>query len=149
MPERVNYWGIPHEWGSPEIYVYTIMFLAAFILLFRFYRRASVLWKVGRPEKRWDKLHIRLGHLIQYAIVQTKVLKQRYPGIMHIAIAWAYFIFFLGTALATIHDHFFEFLSGNILLTYKFALDIFNYLLYRRWNGNLSPIYPKAKSIDL
>ncbi len=31
MPERVNYWGIPHEWGAPEIYVYTIMFLAAFI----------------------------------------------------------------------------------------------------------------------
>ena len=125
MPERVNYWGIPHEWGPPEIYVYTIMFLAAFIMLFRFYQRASIWWKVGRPDNRWNKLHIRLGRLIQYAIVQTRVLKQRYPGVMHVAIAWAYFIFFLGTALATIHDHFFEFLFGNVLYIYKFVLDGF------------------------
>jgi Fe-S oxidoreductase/nitrate reductase gamma subunit len=130
MPERVNYWGIPHEWGPPEIYVYTIMFLAAFIMLVRFYRRASIWWKVGRPEPRWDKLHIRLGRLIQYSIIQTKVLKQRYPGIMHIAIAWAYFVFFLGTALATIHDHFFEFLFGNVLLIYKLILDIFTLIFF-------------------
>ena len=113
MPERINYWGIPHNWGPPEVYVYTIMFLAAFVMLFRFYRQASPWWKVGRPEARWDKLHLRFGRLIQYAIVQTKVLNQRYPGIMHIAIAWAYFVFFLGTALATIHDHFFDQIAGT------------------------------------
>ena len=130
MPERVNYWGIPHEWGAPEIYVYTIMFLAAFIMLFRFYKRASLWWKVGRPEVRWDKLHVRLGRLIQYAIIQTKVLNQRYPGVMHVTIAWAYFIFFMGTALATIHDHFFEFLSGNVLYVYKFVLDVFTIIFF-------------------
>ncbi len=130
MPERVNYWGIPHEWGAPEIYVYAIMFLAAFILLVRFYRRANLWWKIGQPEARWDKLHVRLGNLIRYAIVQTKVLRQRYPGVMHAAIAWSYFIFFLGTALATVHDHFFEFLSGDILLVYKFVLDIFTIFFF-------------------
>ncbi|MCP4139730.1 MAG: (Fe-S)-binding protein [Chloroflexi bacterium] len=125
MPERINYWGIPHSWGEPELYVYAIMFLAAAIMLLQFYRQASLWWKVGRPESRWDKLHIRLGRLIQYAIVQTKVLRQRYPGIMHAAIAWSYFVFFLGTALATVHDHFFEFLHGNTLIVYKFTLDLF------------------------
>lgn len=141
MPERVNYWGIPHEWGAPEIYVYTIMFLAAFIMLFRFYQKTSLWWKIGRPEVRWDKLHLRLGRLIQYTIVQTKVLNQRYPGVMHVAIAWAYFVFFLGTALATIHDHFFQFLFGNVLFVYKFVLDIFTLVflvgtgmaIYRRY----------------
>ena len=122
MPERVNYWGIP---GEPDIYVYSVMFLAAFIALFRFYQRASIWWKVGRPEKRWDKIHVRFSRLIQYALIQTKILKQRYPGLMHIAIAWAYFVFFLGTALATIHDHFFEFLFGNVFFAYKFVLDVF------------------------
>ncbi|HBY06769.1 MAG TPA: Fe-S oxidoreductase [Chloroflexi bacterium] len=130
MPERVNYWGIPHSWGPPELYVYTIMFLAAFVMLFRFYRPASLWWKVGRSQKRWDQLPARLGRLIQYAIVQTKVLKQRYPGVMHVAIAWAFFIFFLGTALATINDHFFEFLSGNVLLVYKFVLDAFTIIFF-------------------
>jgi len=141
MPERVNYWGIPHDWGAPEIYVYTIMFLAAFIMLFRFYQRASLWWKVGRPEVRWDKLHIRVGRLIQYAIAQTKVLKQRYPGVMHVAIAWAFFVFYLGTALATIHDHFYEFLYGNVFYIYKFTLDVFTIIflvgmgmaIYRRY----------------
>jgi len=141
MPERVNYWGIPHNWGSPEIYVYTIMFLAAFVMLFRFYQQASPWWRVGRPEARWDKIHIRIWRLIRYAIVQTKVLKQRYPGIMHVAIAWAFFVFFLGTALATIHDHFFEFLYGNVLYAYKFILDTFTIVflvgsamaIYRRY----------------
>ena len=88
MPERVNYWGIPDNWGAPDIYVYSIMFLAAFIMLFRFYRLASIWWKVGRPKKRWDQIPARFGRLIQYAIAQTKVLRESYPGIMHIAIAW-------------------------------------------------------------
>jgi Fe-S oxidoreductase len=141
MPERENFWGIPHDWGAPEIYVYTVMFLAAAIMLYRFYLHARVWWKVGRPEVRWDQLHIRFGRLIQYGIVQTKVLKERYPGIMHIAISWGFFVFFLGTALATIHDHFFKFLFGNVLYTYKFVLDAFTIIfligagmaIYRRY----------------
>jgi Fe-S oxidoreductase len=125
MPVRVDFWGIPHDLISPEIFVYSIMALASFILLFRLYRRASLWWRVGRPEMRWDKLHVRLGRLINYAIVQTRVLSQRYPGVMHVAIAWGFFVFFMGTALATIDSHFFKFLRGNTYLLYKFVLDIF------------------------
>jgi Fe-S oxidoreductase len=44
---------------------------------------------------------------------------------MHIAIAWSFFVFFLGTALATIDSHFYRFLHGNIYLGYKFILDSF------------------------
>jgi Fe-S oxidoreductase len=125
MPERVDFWGIPHDWVSPEIFVYSIMALATLVLLFRLYRRASLWWRVGRPEVRWDRLHVRLGRLITYAIVQTRVLSQRYPGVMHVALAWGFFVFFMGTALATIDSHFFKFLRGNIYLLYKFVLDIF------------------------
>jgi Fe-S oxidoreductase/nitrate reductase gamma subunit len=77
---------------------------------------------------RWDKLPVRLGRLIKYAGVQTRVLNQRYPGVMHVAIAWGFFIFFMGTALATVDSHFFKFLRGNIYLLYKFVLDIFTVL---------------------
>jgi Fe-S oxidoreductase/nitrate reductase gamma subunit len=60
---------------------------------------------------------------------------------MHVAIAWAFFVFFLGTALATIHDHFYEFLFGNVLYVYKFTLDVFTIIfivgvgmaIYRRY----------------
>lgn len=124
MPERFDFWGIPPDW-QPAIIVYAVMGLATLILLYRFYLKASLWWRVGRPEARWDKLHIRLGRTIQYAIVQTRVLSQRYPGIMHIALAWSFFVFFLGTALATIDSHFLKFLIGSPYLLYKFVLDVF------------------------
>jgi Fe-S oxidoreductase len=125
MPERIDYWGIPSTWGSPAIYVYSLMALATIILLVRFYQRARLWWKLGKPEVRWDKLHMRLIRLIQYAILQIKLLRQKYPGLMHLGLAWGFFIFFLGTALATINTHFFKILQGNTYLVYKFVLDTF------------------------
>ena len=124
MPEHVEYWGITQFFGNPNILVYSVMFLAGAILILRFILRARIWWKVGRPEARWDKLHIRLYNLIKYAIVQTKVLRQKYPGIMHIALAWSFFIFFLGTALATINTHFIHFLSGTVFSLFKLTLDL-------------------------
>ncbi len=141
MPEHIEYWGIPDQWGSPNILVYTVMFLAGAILILRFFLRARLWWKIGRPEPRWNKLHIRLYNLIKYAIVQTRLLRQKYPGIMHIALAWSFFIFFLGTALATINTHFIHFLKGNVFSFYKLTLDLFTVVfivgavlaIYRRY----------------
>ncbi len=130
MPERVDFWGIPNTWGSPAIYVYSVMFLAAFVLLIRFYLRIRLWWRVGRPEIRWDRLPLRLGRLIKYAIVQTKVLRQRYPGIMHICIAWAFFMFLLGTALATIDSHFYKILIGYPFLLQKLVMDSFTVIFF-------------------
>ena len=141
MPEHIEYWGIPHEWGSPNILVYSVMFLAGAILIFRFFIQARIWWKAGRPEARWNKLHLRIWNVIKYAIVQTRVLRQRYPGVMHIALAWSFFIFFLGTALATINTHFFKFLTGSVFSFYKLTLDVFTVIflvgailaIYRRY----------------
>jgi Fe-S oxidoreductase/nitrate reductase gamma subunit len=124
MPERIDYWGIPSSW-RPDLIVYSLMFLGAIILLVRFYQQGSLWWRVGRPEVRWNKLHLRVLNLIKYAIVQTRILRQKYPGFMHIGLAWGFFVFFLGTALATIDSHFIKFLQGNPYLIYKFILDIF------------------------
>lgn len=124
MPERTDYWGIPLNW-RPDLIVYSLMFLAAIILLIRFYQQGRLWWRIGRPEIRWNMVPQRIGRLISYAIVQTRVLSQRYPGVMHIGLAWGFFVFFLGTALATIDSHFIKFLEGNPYLVYKFVLDIF------------------------
>ena len=130
MPEHIEYWGIPHQWGSPNILVYTVMFLAGFILFLRFFLKARLWWKAGSPEARWNKLHIRLYNVVKYALVQTRVLKEKYPGFMHIAISWSFFIFFLGTALATINTHFYKFLTGPIFSVYKLTLDLFTVVFF-------------------
>jgi Fe-S oxidoreductase/nitrate reductase gamma subunit len=124
MPERIDYWGIPLAW-RPDIIVYSVMFLAAIILLIRFYQQGSLWWRLGRPEIRWNKIHIRVFNLIKHAIAQFRILGQRYPGLMHIGLSWGFFVFFLGTALATIDSHFIKFLDGNPYLIYKFVLDAF------------------------
>jgi Fe-S oxidoreductase len=124
MPERVDFWGIPLNW-KPDIIVYSIMGIAVVFFLYRFYQQVSLWWRIGRYEGRWNRLHIRVWNLIRYGIVQTKVLSQRYPGILHIALAWSFFVFFLGTALATVDSHFIKFLEGNTYLLYKFILDLF------------------------
>lgn len=125
IPERVDFWGIPSTWGSPAIYVYTLMFLAAAILLWRLYLKARSWVQIGRPASRWNRFFIRLGNLIKYAIVQIKVLSQRYPGVMHVSIAWSFFIFLLGTALATIDSHFYKILVGTPYLLHKLVMDLF------------------------
>lgn len=130
MPERIDFWGIPHTWGSPAIFLYTIMGVAILILVVRFYRYVSTWWRVGRSVNLWDNLIKRIGRLVNYAIIQTKVLKQQYPGLMHIGLAWGFFVFFLGTALATIDSHFIKFLEGNTYLLYKFVLDLFTILFF-------------------
>jgi Fe-S oxidoreductase len=126
MPERVDFWGIPESWGP--IVVYTLVGLSFAIMLFRFYLGATLWWRTGRPEARWDKPFTRIMRLFEFAIVQTKVLRQTYPGVMHAALAWSFFVFFLGTALATINGHFFKFLEGPTYLVYKFVLDMFTIL---------------------
>jgi Fe-S oxidoreductase/nitrate reductase gamma subunit len=124
MPERPEYWGIPGAW-RPDLLVYGIMGLATLILLYRFYREASLWWRVGRPEMRWNRVHVRLGRCIKYAIAQARILSQRYAGVLHGALAWSFFVFFAGTVLAAIDGHLFKFLQGNVYLIYKLVLDSF------------------------
>jgi Fe-S oxidoreductase/nitrate reductase gamma subunit len=125
MPERVDYWGIPSTWGSPQIWVYALMGVSSILLLVRLYMEARVWWRVGRPEVRWNRIPARLAQLVRYAVAQTRILSQRYPGLMHAAIAWSFFVFFAGTALATIDSHIFRFLRGSPYLLYKLVLDVF------------------------
>lgn len=122
MIERINFWGIPEFW---HYVAYVLPILAALVMLGRVFLRVRLWWKVGRPEKRWDQLHRRAWRLIQQGILQLKILRQTYPGLMHIAIAWSFFVFFLGTALATIDADIFKFLRGDIYLVFKFGLDVF------------------------
>lgn len=122
MIERINFWGIPEFW---HYVAYVLPMVAAFYMLWRIYRHLSIWWKIGRSENRWDHILQRTWRLIKHGIIQLKVLRQTYPGVMHAAIAWSFFVFFLGTALATIDADFYQFLRSDIYLVFKFVLDIF------------------------
>lgn len=125
MIERINFWGIPY---GVHFLGYVVPMACAAVLGWRVWARARLWWKVGRADRRWDHLGLRLQRVLQYAIAQVKVLRQRFPGFAHVAIAWGFFVFFLGTALATIDADFVRFLKGHVYLAFKILLDIFTAL---------------------
>jgi Fe-S oxidoreductase/nitrate reductase gamma subunit len=126
MIERINFWGIPEGLHALVIIItYVVLPLCALVMLARLYLRARLWWRVGRREPCWDHLGVRFQRLVKYAIGQVKVWRQAYPGLMHFGIAWGFFVFFLGTALATIDADFVKFLRGPIYLGYKIPLDVF------------------------
>jgi Fe-S oxidoreductase len=125
MIERINFWGIH---GGVRYLGYVVPMVCAAVLAWRLGTRARLWWKVGRPDRRWDHPGLRLQRVFRYAIAQAKVLRQRFPGFAHVAIAWGFFVFFLGTALATIDADFVPFLRGYIYLAFKILLDVFTAL---------------------
>ncbi|HPD31828.1 MAG TPA: heterodisulfide reductase-related iron-sulfur binding cluster [Phycisphaerae bacterium] len=125
MIERINFWGIPH---GVHLLGYVVPISCAVVLIWRLGARARLWWKVGRPERRWDHIGLRLRRVAKYAIAQVKVLRQRFPGFAHVAIAWGFFVFFLGTALATIDADLVRFLRGPVYLGFKVLLDVFTAL---------------------
>ncbi len=127
MIERINFWGIPEPW---HYVAYVLPLAAGLYMVVRVLLRMRTLWKVGRPARRLDRLPVRLWKLIQHAILQLKVLRQRYPGLMHVSIAWGFFVLFLGTALATIDADIYKFLRGDIYLAFKFGLDLFTVVAF-------------------
>jgi Fe-S oxidoreductase len=87
------------------------------------------LWRVGRPEPRFDRLALRFARLVKYGLAQVKIANQAFAGVMHLSIFWAMVALFIGTTLATIDTDFVEILTGDVYLVYELALDGFSLFL--------------------
>jgi Fe-S oxidoreductase len=137
MPFRPDYWNVP-DWAIWVMYITlgsAVLAMAAQIWV------RMRLWRVGRPEPRFDRLLFRLARLIKHGLLQVKIANQAYAGIMHLSIFWAMVVLFIGTVLATIDTDFVEILTGDAYRAYEFVLDGFSLFLtlglgmavYRRW----------------
>ena len=126
IPYRAGWWNIPIPL---RVVFFVTMAVAAGIMLFGIVQRAR-LWRTGRPEAAFDRLGARLGRTFRYAVAQVGVMRQRYPGIMHLAIFWAMVLLFIGTVLASLDTDVFELilnaklLKGDFYLLYKAVLDL-------------------------
>jgi Fe-S oxidoreductase/nitrate reductase gamma subunit len=131
MPIRETFWNIPH-WA--EIAQYVVAFITIVIFLYGFSLHVR-RWRTGQKVKRIDRLPARVWSLVVHAIAQLRVLRDPFPGIMHLAIFWGMVALLIGTALATIdwdvtHLFFgFQFLKGGLYVVYELVLDILGLLL--------------------
>jgi Fe-S oxidoreductase/nitrate reductase gamma subunit len=123
MPLRPDFWGIEPVWT--HYLIYTVLSAAGLFMLYRFYQQASLWWRVGLPQVRWDHPWQRLWRVIKHALFQVRILGQGYPGIMHILIAWSFFLLFLGTPIGVINAYIFPgFLKGRTFLVFKLIMDL-------------------------
>ncbi|HIC89558.1 MAG TPA: (Fe-S)-binding protein, partial [Anaerolineae bacterium] len=121
MPARENFWNIP-VWS--RVVFYLLMVASVAYMAWGIYRRWR-LWRTGQPTPAFDRLGERLGRLLVYALGQLKLLRDRYGGLMHVLMFYAFLILFIGTVLATIDADFVKILVGNFYLLYELALDLF------------------------
>lgn len=50
------------------------------------------LWRIGKPANRSDNPRERLVSVFRFGIAQTKILKENYPGLIHLLIFWGFLI---------------------------------------------------------
>lgn len=131
MPVRETFWNIPH-WAEIAQYVLGLLVLVILALgSVQHVRR----WRMGRPEKRTDRIGVRLWAVVQQAFAQIRTLEDVYAGVMHLLIFWGMAALLLGTALATIDWEVtrlffdFQFLAGGVYVVYELVLDILGLLL--------------------
>ncbi len=71
-----------------------LLFITACVFIYGFYRRYQ-LWMIGKPEKRTDQPKERLKLIWAYVFGQKRILREIYPGLMHLFIFYAFIIPFI------------------------------------------------------
>jgi len=131
IPIRETFWNIP-QWAVVGVYVGGAFALAIFA--WGVWRRIA-LWRRGGPEMRWDRIGVRITRLLKEALLQSRILRQSYPGIMHAAMFWGFLALFTGTVLATIDWEIarllfdVRILKGGFYLAFELTLDLFGLCL--------------------
>jgi len=131
IPIRETFWNIP-PWAVVAVYVGGLLAIGVFAWGIR---QRVMLWRRGGPEMRWDDLPARTGRVLKEVLLQTRILSQSYPGIMHAAMFWGFLALFTGTALATIDWEIARLLfdarllKGPFYLAFELTLDLFGLAL--------------------
>jgi Fe-S oxidoreductase/nitrate reductase gamma subunit len=144
-PTREVFWNIPL---GVIIDVLAIIVVGTFV--YALYRRYK-LWRLGRPDNRFNHLGRRIWAILVYKVVDlllhrkffgvadgmgrrrfsVKDLrpKEFYPGLIHFFIFSGCIVLFLGTVTVMLSHYFFHFLQGSFYLGFSLVLDAFGILV--------------------
>ncbi len=127
MPFRDTYWNVPH-WA--QLLLYIVQGMGVAILVGRLYLRVK-LWLEGQGRLDFDHFWERVGRVLEFAVAQVRIARERYAGIFHLSIFFAFIFLFIGTVLATIDYDIavlifdVKLLRGDFYLLYELVLDFF------------------------
>ncbi len=118
--------------GSVGQWITYALMVITFIVLIVGIKKRYGMWKLGKPAKlstnvTWGQ---RIGYFIQNGIFHKSILRESFPGFMHLFIFWGFLLLTIGTALVALQADFtdllfgFKFLVGNFYLFFSFMLEI-------------------------
>jgi len=119
---RHVYWNVPTLF---KILVYLGGLAVIALVVWGLYRRIQ-LWKKGKEEDRKDDLKERLLFAAKNVFLHSRILKDQYPGLMHLAIFWGFLVLFMGTIIVAMEADvpFVHFYYGVFYLLVSLMLDI-------------------------
>ncbi len=125
MPTREVFWNI-----SYHVLIYPLMVISLGIFAYGFYRLIRK-WKLGQAQQIKGSFGERLKALLVYAIGHGRILKEKYPGVMHLLIFAGFAVLFIGTVIVSFDYDVWQlifgqssFLVGNFYQIFSFMLDI-------------------------
>ncbi|MFQ5988722.1 MAG: heterodisulfide reductase-related iron-sulfur binding cluster [Candidatus Methylomirabilales bacterium] len=121
FPSREIYWNISQHL---LLYILFIPFLAIF--LYGCYRAWGALL-LGKGGLRFGELKGRLKALTNQALLQRRIVQERYAGLMHLTLSWGFLVLFIATTLVAFQDYFgLPVLQGSFYLYFmSFTVDLF------------------------
>lgn len=129
IPYREIYWNIPEDAG--QIFLYLLVIFASIIMAVGIMRDIA-RWHRGRPDMRIGELPTRTRELLVQIFGQQRVLRQSWPGLMHLLIFAGFLALFIGTDIIAVEEDFTlplmgpaagQILVGGFYQVYEVVLD--------------------------
>ena len=118
-PTREIYWNISGQW---IMYAMFVVVLAVFC--WGVYRRVR-LWRLGQPENRRENMWARFMSVVTYTLGHKRIIKEGYPGFMHLGIFWGFISLLIGTSIIVLHiDLGIPIFVGNFYLGLSLIMDV-------------------------
>ena len=117
---RQVYWNI-----EGEHWLYLLFFVALVIFGYGVYKRV-ILWKLGQPENRWKDVGAGVKDLFTYGLFHKRILKDSYPGLMHLGLFVGFIVLAFATAIITLQaDAGLQIFHGYLYLFIKLTSNLF------------------------
>lgn len=125
---RVVFWNV----GEGARYITYALMVITFAIFFYGLKKRYRMWMVGKPVgfRFSNRLGERILYFIRNGIFHGTILRESFPGLMHLFIFWGFLVLAFGTAIVAFQDDilrpFFgvNILKGGFYVIFSFALDL-------------------------
>ncbi len=125
---REIYWNVGRSWWT-LLPMYLLAAAAIGLLIYGMRQRLKI-YRQGLPLVRTDQWRWRLGNFLAALLLQKKVVRPAWPGLLHGFFFWGFVLLFIGTTLIVIQADFTEplfdliFLRGTFYKIFSLTLDL-------------------------